>query len=275
MRVAPFGIAAPSHHISRMTTSLLLQTGTPLVIGHRGAAAVRPENTLPSIAHAIALGVDAVEFDVRVTADDVAVVHHDASTQRTCGDTLWIERAGIGALRRLDASTTFAGDFRASHAVPIPLLDEVLDLTRGVPVIIECKTVDAVPFVLAALKSHGATERAVIGSFLHDAMLLVRETGLPSGASRRDMLSLYARALLRRAPRRLPFSAMCIPERSSGLTLPLARFAAWGRTHGVPVHVWTVNSAADALRLWSMGVTGVLTDDPATILAARRDRVAG
>jgi glycerophosphoryl diester phosphodiesterase len=258
-----------------MPTSLLLQPGPPLVIGHRGAAAVRPENTLPSLSHAIELGVDAVEFDVRVTADDVAVVHHDANTIRTCGESLWIERSSIGALRRLDASTMFSGDFRASHQVPIPLLDEVLDLTRGVPVIIECKTADAVPFVLAALKLHNAADRAVVGSFVHEAMLRVRQSGVPSGASRRDMLSLYLRALVRRAPRRLPFAAMCIPERSSGLTLPLARFAEWGRVHGVPVHVWTVNSADDALRLWNMGVTGVLTDDPATMLAARQRGIAG
>ena len=65
---------------------------------------------------------------------------------------------------------------------------------------------------------------------------------------------------------------MCLPERSSGITLPIARFAAWGRAIGVPVHVWTVNSAADAVRLWDSGVTGVITDDPETILAAREMR---
>jgi glycerophosphoryl diester phosphodiesterase len=41
---------------------------------------------------------------------------------------------------------------------------------------------------------------------------------------------------------------------------------------GVPVHIWTVNDAADANRLWDLGVTGVITDDPATILAARAGR---
>ncbi len=254
--------------------TVLLHPGSPLVIGHRGAAAVRPENTLPSFAHALSLGVDAVEFDVRVTADDVAVVHHDASTRRTCGDDVLIEESSIGALRRLDAGTTFAQTFRTSQRVPIPLLDEVLDLTRSVPVIIECKTVDAVAHVLNALKSHRATDRALIGSFLHGAMTTVRAADLPSGASRRDMISLFARGLLRVAPRRLPFAAMCIPEHSNGLTLPIARFAKWGRALGVPVHIWTVNEPADAHRLWRDGVTGVLTDDPEGMLAARASYVA-
>ena len=248
--------------------------GPPLVIGHRGAPHDRPENTLASFRRALDLGVDAVEFDVRVTADGVAVVHHDATTGRTCGDDLLIERSTISALRHLDAATMFAGPYTSSRQTVIPLLDEVLAMTRNVPVIIECKTVDSAPLVLAALALHGAAERAVVGSFLHGAMQLVRAAGLPSGASRRDMVALMLRGAVRLSPRRMPYAAMCIPERASGLTLPVARFAAWGRALGVPVHVWTVNSAAGANRFWDMGVTGVMTDDPATILAARAERSA-
>jgi glycerophosphoryl diester phosphodiesterase len=246
--------------------------GPPLVIGHRGAAAVRPENTLPSIQHALDLGVDAVEFDVRVTADGVAVVHHDASTGRTCGEDLLIERATITQLRRLDAATMFSGGSVPHRQTVIPMLDEVLALTRGVPVIIECKTVDAAPFVIEALASHGATDRAIVGSFLHGAMRQVRLAGLRSGASRRDMIALTVRSAVHLAPSRLPYAAMCIPPQSSGLQLPIARFAKWGAAMGIPVHIWTVNAAAEANRLWDLGVTGVITDDPATILAARAGR---
>lgn len=234
---------------------------------------MRPENTLPSFEHAIALGVDAIEFDVRVTGDGVAVVHHDATTLRTCGEDLLIDRASIGALRRLDPSATFAGPYRPPRRSPIPLLDEVLELTRSLPVIIECKTVEAAPLVIDALAAHGATDRALVGSFLHGAMRLVRARALPSGASRRDVISLLLRGVVRMAPRRLPFAAMCIPEVSHGITLPIARLAAWGRAIGVPVHVWTVNTALDAHRLWDAGVTGLISDDPEAILAARAERV--
>jgi len=253
--------------------SLLLHPGPPLVIGHRGAAAVRPENTLPSFRHALDLGVDAIEFDVRVTGDGIAVVHHDPSTGRTCGHDLVVAQSTIGDLRQLDAGSRFAGTDRAPRATPIPLLDEVLDLTRDVPVIIECKTVDAAPLVLRALADHGATGRALVGSFLHGAMQIVRASAVASGASRWDMISLLLRSALRAAPRRLHSAALCIPEASSGFTLPVERFAAWGRAIGVPVHVWTVNSAADANRLWDRGVTGIITDDPAAILAARAARL--
>jgi glycerophosphoryl diester phosphodiesterase len=252
--------------------SVILHPGAPLVIGHRGAAAVRPENTLPAFQHAVSLGVDAVEFDVRVTGDGVVVVHHDPDTERTCGEVLRIERSSIGALRKLDAAATFSGDFRSPRRTPIPLLDEVLELTRPLPVIIECKTADTVPYVIAALRSHAATERAVIGSFLHRAMQAVRATSIATGASRRDILQLMARSAVRLAPRQLPCAVLCVPERGSGLTVPIARFARWGRTIGVPVHVWTINTADDANRLWDAGVTGIISDDPATILAARAAR---
>ena len=77
MRVAPLCITP-----FMVSMSLLTEPGPPLVIGHRGAAAVRPENTLASFEFALGLGVDAVEFDVRVSGDGVAVVHHDQFTGR-------------------------------------------------------------------------------------------------------------------------------------------------------------------------------------------------
>ena len=255
--------------------SLIHQPGPPLVIGHRGAAAVCAENTMPSFERALALGVDAVEFDVRVTADGVAVVHHDAGTARTCGEQLVIEESRVAALRSLDAGAVFNASGATATRTRIPLLDEVLELTRGVPVIVECKTVEAAPMVIAALRAHDAVDRAIVGSFLHGAMRIVRAAHLASGASRRDMIGLLVRGMLHLPPHRFPCEALCIPEESSGLRLPLAQLAAWGRPIGVPVHVWTVNRAADALPLWDAGVTGVLTDDPQVILAARATRPPG
>jgi glycerophosphoryl diester phosphodiesterase len=272
VRTPPLAFIPPNPAVRTM--SLILHPGSPLVIGHRGAAAVRPENTLPSFQHAIELGVDAVEFDVRLTGDGVVVVHHDPGTERTCGDALLIHRSSIGALRKLDAASTFTGPYTPTRRTPIPLLDEVLELTRPLPVLIECKTVECVPFVVDVLKSHRATGRAVIGSYLHSAMSLVRASSIASSASRREVLQLMVRSALRLAPRRLSCEILSLPEHGSGLTVPIARFARWGRQLGVPVHVWTVNTAADANRLWDAGVTGIISDDPATILAARSARLA-
>ncbi len=55
----------------------------PLIIGHRGASALAPENTLAAFRRAIADGADGIEFDVRLARDGVAVVIHDATLERT------------------------------------------------------------------------------------------------------------------------------------------------------------------------------------------------
>ena len=70
---------------------------TPLIIGHRGASAVAPENTLAAFREAIAVGADGIEFDVRLTRDGFPVVIHDSSLRRTgglsqrIGDLTWSE----------------------------------------------------------------------------------------------------------------------------------------------------------------------------------------
>ena len=216
-------------------SSPLLVPGAPLVIGHRGAAAVRPENTIPSFAHALALGVDGVEFDVRLTRDGHVVVHHDADTARTCGERRTIAQATLAELRTLDAGATFASDAGGARPTRIPTLDEVLELLRDVPLIVECKTVEVTAPAVAVLRRHGLAARTIVGSFLHGAMVAARAAGVPSAASRTDMLALCARAWTGLAPRRLPMAALAIPERFNGLPLPLPRLAAMTRPLGVPV----------------------------------------
>ena len=58
---------------------------TPLIIGHRGASAVAPENTMAAFGEAIDVGADGIEFDVRLTRDGVPVVIHDGTLRRTGG----------------------------------------------------------------------------------------------------------------------------------------------------------------------------------------------
>jgi glycerophosphoryl diester phosphodiesterase len=56
----------------------------PEIHGHRGARALRPENTLPGLAHALAVGVDALEFDVTSTADGGLILAHDLTVDQQC-----------------------------------------------------------------------------------------------------------------------------------------------------------------------------------------------
>ena len=92
---------------------------------------------------------------------------------------------------------------------------------------------------------------------------------VPCGASARDITELYVAVLLRR---RLPvprYRLLSVPLRYRGLPVPTRSFVAAARRLGCPVHVWTVNDPATALRLWARGVAGVVTNEPKAMVERR------
>lgn len=96
----------------------------PLIVAHRGASSTHPENTLPAFDAAIALGAHAIELDVRLSADGVPVVMHDADVARTTDGTGLVHELTSDQLAALNAGT-------AEEPTPVPRLAEVLVLASG------------------------------------------------------------------------------------------------------------------------------------------------
>lgn len=96
----------------------------PWVIAHRGDSAYFPENTLAAFEGGVAAGADALELDVRLTADGHAIVFHDDELQRTTNGQGRVEDRDLAALQRLDAGSWFAPTFRSER---IPTLKDVLE----------------------------------------------------------------------------------------------------------------------------------------------------
>src|ERR1044072_5920589 len=90
---------------------------TPLIIGHRGASAVAPENTMAAFREAIAVGADGIEFDVRLTRDGVPVVIHDSTLRRTGGLSLRIAELTWAEVAKVDVGSWFSRSF-ANETVP-------------------------------------------------------------------------------------------------------------------------------------------------------------
>jgi glycerophosphoryl diester phosphodiesterase len=252
---------------------VLLDPARRPVVGHRGNRAHAPENTLESFAQAIRLGVDALECDVHLSRDGVPVVIHDPTLERTTDATGAVRDRSAAELQRVDAGARFTTDdgrtfpYRGT-GIAVPTLEEVLVSTGRIPLIIEIKTVEAAA-ALAVIERTGCAGRVLIGSFLDDALTPFARAGIPVGASSRAIVRLYVPALLGTRPPALPYQAMCIPRSHRGIPLPVRQFARVMRGAGGPVHVWTVNSAARARQLWRAGVSGIISDDPAVILAER------
>jgi glycerophosphoryl diester phosphodiesterase len=253
--------------------NVLLDPAGKLVIAHRGNSARFPENTLESFRQGMALGADAIEFDVRLTRDGKAVVIHDPTVDRTTDGTGAVSAWTLEELQRLDAGYHFTLDGGATQpfrgrGISIPTLELVLSVFPGVPMIVEVKTPEASAETKRLLGSAGAEGRCLIGSFDDAAIAPFRDTPFAHSASRDEVVRLYARALLPGGPSRLPYQALAIPPSFNGLPLPVMRFARMARRAGATTHVWTVDDPARARRYWAGTVNCIITNDPATILAS-------
>ncbi len=258
-----------------MTAEILLDLEGRPVVAHRGAAAHSPENTLPAFELAASVGTDAFELDVRVSADGVPVVCHDPTLDRTTDRTGAVASLPVSSIQAADAGARFSLDGGATRpfmgrGVRIPRLEEVLERFPEMPLLVELKTVDAAGPVQQVLLRHGAVARAVIASFSHAAIRPFLAPPWLAGASRRGIAELAIRSRLGLQPRARGYRLFAVPHRYKGrITVPTRAFVGAARRLGAPVHVWTVDDPATARHLWALGVAGIITNDPATIRAAR------
>lgn len=232
---------------------ILLDPEATPIVGHRGASGDYPENTTLSFDRAVELGVDAVEFDVRVTADGVPVVIHDTNVDRTTNGSGPVQSLPVEQLQELDAGMGQC----------IPTLDDVLGRYPELPCIVEIKEPEASGPALQTIRHHAASKRVLVGSFVHSALKPFAAAGVFRAASRRETAVSWiaARFGLGYSTRR--FAAFTIPERHRSLRVVDPAFVRSARRVGKPVHVWTVDDSADARRLRALGVCGIITNYPA------------
>jgi glycerophosphoryl diester phosphodiesterase len=247
--------------------------GARLVIGHRGAAARFPENTFAAFDYAVGLGVDAIEFDIRLSRDGVVVVIHDPTLDRTTGASGVVARQTAADLAAVDAGARFSPDGGrtlpfAGRGIGVPTLEELIERYPSTPLLIEIKVAEAASEALRLFRRHACEDRVLVDSMDIRALRPFRGSRVSIGAARRDVISLTWRSAVRLVPNSLPFSALCIPEHY-GIPVPVERLTRAAASCRVPTHVWTVNDTEDARRLWSNGVIGMISDDPASMLALR------
>jgi len=236
----------------------------PLCVAHRGGAGLAPENTLAACRRALALGVDAVEIDVRLTRDGVPVALHDATLHRTTGAHGLLADWPATRLQALDASAAFP---RRGPPAPPPTLAAVLALVASRAALhVELKGEPRVPAalveaVVAALRQQPAAE-CVLLSFDWQALALARQLApaVPRGA------------LADRWPADAPAALAALAAAATtwlGLrytALTPARRAVV-RAAGLRLGVWTVNRRASLRRAVILGVDAITTDRPDRLLA--------
>lgn len=195
------------------------------IVAHRGNAAEFPENTLPAIQSAIALGVNYVEFDVQLAADGVPVVIHDADLKRTAGRAQPLFELPASALAKCSVHEPdrFGDRFLGTCIPTLEQTVKLLGASPGITAFVEikraslahhgpAKTLDAVMGAAAPIRDHG-----VIISFAKDAIEHARSTGWRIG----QVLESYDRGARRRIEALRPEFVFCnvrkLPRRNTPL----------------------------------------------------------
>lgn len=267
----------------------LSDSGLPLIIGHRGASKVAPENTLAAFERALHDGADGIEFDVRLARDGVPVVVHDATLKRTA-----LLDASIAALSSTELSTIDVGSW-FNHRFParardayaretVPTLSRVFETIapRCRVLYVELKieassmaniTGDVTNFVeqvVAQVRAHALERRVVIESFalaaVAEAKRIAPDLRTAAAFERRiGQPLLNPRYLLNQA------RACRADELALGRSLVSRRMIEAARALGLPSVIWTVDHPSWVVRASALGLRAIITNDPARMRAALDD----
>jgi glycerophosphoryl diester phosphodiesterase len=234
--------------------------GLAPVVGHRGAAASAPENTLAGLRRAKELGAAWVEFDVMLSGDGVPVLIHDETLQRTTTGRGRVARHTVEELRRLDAGAWFALEF-AGERVPTLAEAVALLLDLGLNANVEIKpasgqaqiTGEVVTQLLQRLWPDDGP-RLLLSSFERKALRAAQRTApeIPRGLLAVGLPSDWAETME---------ALECATLHLSHRRLGLARLRDLAVAQ-VPVLTYTVNEAARARELLAAGAVAVITDMP-------------
>ncbi len=214
-----------------------------LVIGHRGARSLAPENTLEGIRTAAKCRADLVEVDVRLSKDGALVLMHDETVDRTTGGKGKVEDLNLDDLKSLG----------------VPTLAEAISLTQelGMGLIVEMKEEGIEALVAQELKGSDSVSDAVVTSFYHASLREIKElsslkTGIIISALpvKPVELALWADA------------DAIFPKRTN------PRLFKDAHRHGIKVYPWTINDKDEASWLLRLGADGLVTDDPCLIREA-------
>ena len=230
----------------------------PLVIAHRGASAIAPENTASSIREAIRLGAKVIEFDVRVTSDGELVLFHDKELDRVAGRPGTIEASDWEAVQTFDVGTWFTGGKFAGEKV-LRFDDAIqLCLDGGATPLIEHKTGSAEAYA-AVIENLAVGDKVIVQSFDWDFLADFQKAmpGVLIGAlGSKELTSDHLNDLKTLSPDWVGWNFNDLKDSDiPGL-----------HALGATVVLWTVNDPDIAISRVAAGVDGIITDVPDLVI---------
>lgn len=241
---------------------MVLHWRSNLIIAHRGASAHAPENTLAAFELAIQENADAIELDANLTADGQVVVIHDQTVNRTTNGTGKVKNLTLAELRELDAGSHFGEAFQNEQ---IPTLEEVFEVCANKILFnIELKNYltpfDSLADKILQLITRFSIENDVLISSFHPIPLRRLQKlspNIPVGfLARSGAAGFLSRSWI---GRNIVHYQVIHPEKSDVSPKLIDK----AHKHGQRIHPYTVNEPEWVIKLFSMGIDGIITDDPA------------
>ncbi len=234
-----------------------------IVEGHRGYCAKYPENTMLSFEKAMELGVDAIEFDVWLTADKVPVLLHDGNCLRTCGEDVHVRDLTLAEVKKLNAcyAKKFGEKFR-EQGLTIPTLEELLILCREkyphIRLGVEIKeyTEENVDLTVALLKKYGYFDTCWFYAFNGRIIRYLKEVyngctmGYPDfvmGEYAPDTYSFYE-------------------EIGISMNIVKSEIFPFYAAKGFPMHLYCADTEADVRMCIEKGASLITANDPVPLM---------
>jgi len=221
-----------------------------LIIGHKGASSIAPENTLKAFQKAIELKADYVEFDIHITKDGKIIIIHDSDTFNATGVKGLIKDMTLGQIKSLDAG----------EGEKIPTLREVISTVRKkIGLQIEIKSTNLLDKLIHILKEENLISTSIVSSFILNELLKLKllEPSIKLGLLlSEDMVrpKLIKGKIVKVAKNN--FYSIHLPYNTTNKEI-----VDFAHSYGLKVIVWTVNDREIMERLIELSVDGIVTDD--------------
>ena len=244
---------------------------SPLIIGHRGASAKAPENTIAAFQMTIDARADGIEFDVRLTRDGVPVVIHDNNLKRTGGSNHRVADLSLAELKEIDVGRWFDKTLFANERVPT--LEEVFQLFESSDhlLYLEMKCDGAERNRLAQtccdfLRGSSLKERVIVECFDLQGLESIKEIDCDIKTA-----ALFEPRLRRPFGSGVIDQALAVKANEIALHHRLAnqRLVDAALKANLKVVVWTVDDTAWLKRASSHGITALITNDPEAFVRQR------
>ncbi len=263
-------------HLFVLTTAAFLLSAASetlpaqMIVAHRGASAVAPENTLAAFQLAWTLGADMIEGDFYLTSDERIVTIHDDNTKRTAGEDHKVAQSTLKQLRQLDVGAWKSPKFRGQH---IPTIEEVLSIVPdGKKILIEIKCgPEIVPQLKKVLADASLEPEQTIVIAFNEAVVIAVKKQIPNikvywlVGYKQDKVTRRWSPSLSEVLAALQRTGADGLDTQANQAVVNEKFARAIRDAGYELHTWTVDDPKVARYFQQLGVDSITTNHPKLI----------